>query len=125
MALLLCINAGSSSVKLSLYQCDFNAKPELRVESTISGLTSPLAKLSYESTHGDNNVKGKELPDVKDQESAFIKFLDLLDADEQLKGKEIKFACHRVVHGGSFPKAVVLNKETIHTLEDLTDLAPL
>jgi acetate kinase len=42
-----------------------------------------------------------------------------------MAGRNIRFACHRIVHGGSFPKAVILSPDTIHHLDELSDLAPL
>jgi len=106
MSLVLSINTGSSSVKLSLYSSNFNSTPSLLVNSSISGLTAPPATFSYSSS-----------------------FLNHFTSDEAIKkqphGGTIAFACHRIVHGGTFPKAVVLNSETLRYLDELTDLAPL
>jgi acetate kinase len=55
--------------------------------------------------------------------------LDHLTNDKgltELKDKDdIHFTCHRVVHGGDYPKSQVINKETYHHIEELSDLAPL
>lgn len=136
--LILAINAGSSSVKLSLYSSapppdpEAPADPDLILQSTISKLTSPPAVFSY--THAANpsaskNVESKELPNVESQEDAFKHFLDYLSNDSELKqvnsGEDITFACHRIVHGGDYEKPVVLGDESLSYLQELTDLAPL
>ena len=38
---------------------------------------------------------------------------------------DVTHACHYVVHGGGYPAGHVIDKDTYHHLEDLTDLAPL
>ncbi|KAI5845052.1 acetate kinase [Morchella snyderi] len=137
--LILAINAGSSSVKLSLYSSTppeaerkTGNTPCLILQSSISNLTSPPAVFSY--THTDNsstssNVKSKELPDVKSQDDAFKHFLEYLSKDSDLKqvnsGEDITFACHRIVHGGDYERPVVINEESLNYLKELSDLAPL
>jgi acetate kinase len=116
--IILSINAGSSSVKISVYKTptDDSQVPTQLAEATIEGLTAPPAKLKY--SRGDQNIKGKELDKIETQEDAFRYILDHLTND-------IHFTCHRVVHGGDFPKAQIIDKETYHHIEALSDLAPL
>jgi acetate kinase len=38
---------------------------------------------------------------------------------------DISHACHRVVHGGEYKEQVVIDSDTLHHLEALTELAPL
>ena len=107
---ILAINAGSSSVKVTVYKgSPKDTEPSALATVQVSGLTAPPAKLTYE--RGDEKVKDKELKDVNGQEGAFKYILEHLLNDEglkELKKKEdIEFACHRVVHGGDFPKAHV------------------
>lgn len=134
--LILAINAGSSSVKLSLYSSltqnpNFRV-PKLILESSISNLTSPPAVFKY--THASpssspSNVDPKELPGIKSQEDGFKHFLDYLSSDSELKqvssGRDIDFACHRIVHGGDYEKPILLGQENLDYLKELTDLAPL
>lgn len=134
--LILAINAGSSSVKLSLYSSlipnpDFRA-PKLILESSISNLTSPPAVFKYthaSSSSSSLNVDSKELPGIKSQEDGFKHFLDYLSSDSELKqissGEDIAFACHRIVHGGDYEKPILLGQENLNHLRELTDLAPL
>jgi acetate kinase len=127
--IILSINAGSSSVKISVYKTpqDNSPHPTQLAEAVVEGLTAPPAKLKYE--RGDEKVKGKELENVSTQEDAFRYILDHLKKDQglpELKDLEdIHFTCHRVVHGGDYPRAQIIDKETYHHIEELSDLAPL
>lgn len=134
--LILAINTGSSSVKLSLYSSltsNPNSRvPKLILESSISNLTSPLAVFKYthaSSSSSSSSVDSKELPGIKSQGDGFKYFLDYLSRDSELKqvssGKDIAFACHRIVHGGDYEKPILLGQENLDYLKKLTDLAPL
>lgn len=127
--IILSINAGSSSVKISVFKTpeDGSSDPTQLAEATVEGLTAPPAKLKYE--RGDEKIKGKELENVNSQEDGFRYILDHLTNDTGLpeldKKEDIHFTCHRVVHGGDYPRAQVIDKETYHHIEELSDLAPL
>jgi acetate kinase len=125
--IILSINAGSSSVKISVYKATDSSIPQQLAEASVEGLTAPPAKLKYE--RGDEKIKGKELEGIESQEDAFRYILDHLTKDEGLpelnKKEDIHFTCHRVVHGGDYPSSQVIDKETYHHIEELSDLAPL
>ena len=127
--IILSINAGSSSVKISVYKTpeDGAEVPKQLAEASVDGLTAPPAKLKY--NRGDESIKGKELEGISSQKDAFEYILDHLTKDEglpELNNKEdIHFTCHRVVHGGDYPRSQVIDKETYHHIEELSDLAPL
>ena len=126
--IILSINAGSSSVKVSVYEANGNSDtPSQVAEAQVEGLTAPPSRLKYE--RGDEKVKGEELDGINTQEDAFRYILDYLTKDNdlpQLNQKEdIKFTCHRVVHGGDYPKAQIIDEDTYHHIETLSDLAPL
>lgn len=126
--LILSINAGSSSVKVSVFKgSSKDVEPPQLAEVSISGLTAPPSTLSYK--RGDHKVKDQKVEDVSTQEDAFKYILDHLLNDDglpDLKNKEdIEFACHRVVHGGDFDKPTRIDKETYHHIDELSDLAPL
>lgn len=127
--IILSINAGSSSVKISVYKTpsDNSKVPTQLAEAVIEGLTAPPAKLKY--TRGNEKLKGQELEVISSQEDAFRYILDHLTKDKglpEINNKEdIKFTCHRVVHGGDYPRSQVIDKETYHHIEELSDLAPL
>lgn len=126
--LILAVNSGSSSVKVSVYTLS-SSEPVQIAEAQLDGLTAPPAKLSY--TRGSTTVaKGKEQQqDIKDQGTAFSILLDELVNDSKLiqlaRKEDITHVCHRVVHGGDYEKQQAITKETLHTLEELSSLAPL
>lgn len=131
---ILSINAGSSSVKLSLYKInpkEESPTPKLVVDSSISKLTSPPPIFSYtnhDSTSSDD-IKNQEVKEISSQDDAFKYFLDHLTKDSSIEGissgDDIRFVCHRIVHGGDFSKPVIINDHTYNYMDQLTDLAPL
>jgi acetate kinase len=127
--IILSINAGSSSVKISVYRTttDNSQVPTQLAEAVIEGLTAPPAKLKY--TRGDEKIQGDELENIQTQEDAFRYILKHLTDDEGLSElnhkDDIRFTCHRVVHGGDYPKSQIIDRETYHHIEELSDLAPL
>ena len=128
MAIILAVNAGSSSVKVSVYNTQKAGQPPTQIaEAEIAGLTAPPVSLTYKKGSKQSNDEGLE--DIKGQEDAFEYVLKYLVDDESLheiKTKDdIGYTCHRVVHGGDYPAAHVIDSDTYHHLEDLTDLAPL
>jgi acetate kinase len=132
MKIILSINAGSSSVKISAYTAEQQGKPPSQIaEAQLSGLTSPPAKLKYvrggEVVRKDEKVSDTET--VKTQDDAFRVLLRTLVEDRELgeigRPEDVSIACHRVVHGGGFAEAQLITEDTYHRLEALTDLAPL
>ncbi|PNY25730.1 acetate kinase, partial [Tolypocladium capitatum] len=129
MKVILSINAGSSSVKISVYSADKNAAPRQIADTQVSGLTAPPARLKY-SRSGRSIVEDEAVDgDVRSQGDAFELLLKTLIDDAELrevgsKG-DIAIACHRIVHGGDCDDSKVITKETHHRLEELSDLAPL
>ena len=128
MAIILSINAGSSSVKVSAYETStLSSTPTHLAEADISGLTAPPP--SFTLTADTTHVKNEQISNVDSQESAFEYILDRLQSSGSLpqisdKG-DITHACHRVVHGGDYPDAHIIDENTFHHLQDLTELAPL
>ncbi len=128
MTIILSVNAGSSSVKVSVYETSSPASPPTQLaEASISGLTAPPAAFTYAA--GSTNTKNEQVPHVDSQESAFDHILDRLQSSESLPQvsdkQKITHVCHRVVHGGDYPEAHVIDDTTFHHLQDLTELAPL
>ncbi|KAI2472182.1 acetate kinase [Annulohypoxylon bovei var. microspora] len=127
--IILSINAGSSSVKISAYAARHHESPRQLAEAEISGLTAPPAQLSY--LRGDVQVKSHEELEmgVSDQDEAFKMLLQTFTGDPELPEisakSDISVACHRVVHGGDYKTAKLITPDTYHHLERLTDLAPL
>jgi acetate kinase len=127
--IVLSINAGSSSVKISVYSASQGQEPKELAETQIDGLTAPPPKLKY-TRNGKTIAKGKSIDrKIASQNDAFKCMLDELindpDFKEITKKEDIEIACHRVVHGGNFDRPQVITRDTYHRLEALTDLAPL
>lgn len=123
---ILAINAGSSSVKVSVFSYAGHTQTRI-AEIQVSGLTAPPAKLTYE--RGNVNIKDKPLDNVEGQEGAYEYILHHLISDPDLHElqavDDIEFACHRVVHGGDYDRPTRIDHDTMHQLEALSDLAPL
>lgn len=129
MKIILSINAGSSSVKISVFSAAEGKAPSQIAEAQLSGLTSPPAELKYtrkgETVYKDQRVK----EEVKTQDDAFKVLLKTLVEDPDLaeiaRREDVTIACHRVVHGGDYKTSKLITQDTYHHLEALTDLAPL
>lgn len=127
--LILSINAGSSSVKVSVYSASSStADPEQLAEAQIDGLTAPPPTLKYE--RGEQKVKGQKIEEkISNQKDAFRWILQHLENDEGLpqlrKKDDIGFTCHRVVHGGDYSGPKVVSDDVYTHVEELSDLAPL
>jgi acetate kinase len=127
--IILSINAGSSSVKISIYKATLGQPPLELAETQIDGLTAPPPQLKY--VRGSETIeKDKKLDEkISSQKEAFQYMLDQLINDAKLteigKKEDIAIACHRVVHGGDYDSPKIINQDTYHHLEALTDLAPL
>ncbi|KAG5915525.1 hypothetical protein E4U42_008013 [Claviceps africana] len=132
MKVILAINAGSSSVKISAYTAEQDASPQQIAEAQVSGLTAPPVKLRYsrygKSMTQDEHV-GRDKVGGQDQDAAFSLLLDTLVDDGELREigstRDIRIACHRIVHGGDYADSRIITRSTYHHLERLSDLAPL
>ncbi|KLU87557.1 acetate kinase, partial [Magnaporthiopsis poae ATCC 64411] len=142
MKIILAVNAGSSSVKVSVYEIAVgHAEPKRVAEAQISGLTAPPPKLTYkrggsdgadvtvrkDDSLGDNSISSNSKMGM--QAAAFERILRELFEDEglpQLSSKgDIAVVAHRIVHGGDAERPEHITTETLHKLEKLSDLAPL
>lgn len=127
--IILSINAGSSSVKVSVYTFESQSSSPSPIASvSVAGLTAPPVSLTY--SRGSTSVaKDKKLENISNAQEAFAAILEQLISDpnlSQLKHPDdIAFACHRIVHGGEYDKPTRIDKDTYHHLESLSALAPL
>ncbi|KAF2669817.1 acetate kinase [Microthyrium microscopicum] len=122
--LILAVNAGSSSLKCTLFQNNDSLDRIVSIE--ISGLNSS-DPASVEIRKGSEKEE-KEDKNIKNHDDAFRRVLQLLEKDESVPGiqhAEKIIAAHRIVHGGDFEHDVEINDETYHYLEKLEELAPL
>ncbi|PCH42155.1 acetate kinase [Wolfiporia cocos MD-104 SS10] len=133
--LILAVNAGSSSLKISLFRRrNSDAKPvqpdhvvELLLVSSITQISSSPALFSFSlASHTQGReVKKESVDNINDHASAFSHFLDYLKTEASIERSEIVHVCHRVVHGGDYFEPVIINSESYHHIKILSDLAPL
>jgi acetate kinase len=127
--IILSINAGSSSVKISVYSVLQGWEPMELAEMQIDDLTAPPPKLKY--SRGRKTIIERNEIDmtISTQVDAFKYMLNELISDrnfEEISTKEdILIGCHRVVHGGDFDRPKVITGDTYSQLEAIADLAPL
>ncbi|KAK0501509.1 acetate and butyrate kinase [Armillaria luteobubalina] len=123
--LVLAVNAGSSSLKISLYDPRESTPPRLLLTSTISNITAPPAKFSFNLVSTKPKNAASDVPSITDHASAFSHFLHVLQGEADIDKGDILNVCHRVVHGGDYCDPVIISDETLHHIERLSDLAPL
>ncbi|KAI1797384.1 acetate and butyrate kinase [Ganoderma leucocontextum] len=128
-SLVLATNAGSSSLKISLFKHDGTTPGsshdalQLLLTSTITNIFAPPARFSF--ALAGREAKKESVEGIKDHASAFAHFLDCLKREASIARNQIVHVCHRVVHGGDYLDPVVINEESYHHIERLSDLAPL
>lgn len=134
---LLAINAGSSSVKTSLYLVGQSHGPELVDSVNVSGITSQSPKLSVEyaaagSRGGDGDTatpREESARSVDSHDAAAKLILETLLQDDKVREvqsqEDISVVLHRVVHGGTLSSGKRVTQDTYHHLEAMSDLAPL
>jgi acetate kinase len=128
--IILAINAGSSSVKVSVntFDASSSSPPKAIASISVAGLTAPPVSLTY-SRGTESIAKDKQLDNISNAQDAFAAILEHLTSDPELSElqypDDIAFACHRIVHGGSYAKPTRINSDTYQHLEALSALAPL
>ena len=123
---ILSINAGSSSLKITLFSVKDKSLEKIAA-ADVSGFTAPPAKEKYSRGSYKHTT---ELPkSIQSHNDAFQHILDSFLNDKDLKEvsskDDITYACHRVVHGGNYTRDQLIDTETYHKIEGLEDLAPL
>jgi acetate kinase len=120
----LTINAGSSSLKFSVYRLDEHDRPLLSAKGQVEGIgTSP--HLVAEDAEGQTLVD-RRWPD--DRGSAHAEFFRSIGAwlREHFSGLALLGVGHRVVHGGvDYAAPVRVDPAVLAKLEALCPLAPL
>jgi len=118
-SIILSVNAGSSSLKVSIYGPTVNG-PKRIATVTVSNIET---KPEFESSQTSLSDKERDTSNINNHDSALAHVLNHLF---RLVGKEdITHVCHRVVHGGEYDDRVLITNETLHHLDNLSDLAPL
>ena len=117
---ILCVNAGSSSLKFQVYEM-----PEEKV--LINGY---IEKIGEEDCFWTIKINGekikKERPLKNHTEAAQVLIDELLENKVVESLDEIKGVGHRVLHGGEkYSTSTIITDEVIKDIEDLTKLGPL
>ena len=117
---LLCVNAGSSSLKYQLFEM-----PEEKV--LISGY---IEKIGLEDSFWTTKVNGEKIKGAKylknHSEAVKVMLDELIDHEVVKSLDEIKGVGHRVLHGGEkYSDSVLITDEVIQDIKDLTKLGPL
>ena len=117
---ILSVNAGSSSLKFQLYEM-----PEEKV--LISGLMERIGIENSFYTIKINGEKVKKEAELNNHEEAFETLVKELEANNVVESlDEIKGIGHRIVQGGDyFDRTVVIDKDVLSKIEELSALAPL
>jgi acetate kinase len=134
--IILSVNAGSSSIKYSVYEKNSSDSVQLITSASVSGLTAPPSQFAYAlyeplSTKEIESSKVGDIP-VSNHQEAFNYFIDFLasgngrkEEKQVLDLKRVNVVCHRIVHGGPEPKPLIITEDELHRLDALSDLAPL
>ena len=117
---LLCVNAGSSSLKFQLFEM-----PEEKV--IISGY---IEKIGLEDSFWTTKINGEKIKGakyLKNHTEAVQVLIDELLTHKAVESlDEIKGVGHRVLHGGEkYSDSVLINEEVVQSIRYLTKLGPL
>ena len=119
-ALVLVVNAGSSSLKYSLVDADTGDEP-------ADGLVERIGEPSGAVTHRSDGEEHRDEREVPDHEAALRAALDAFDEHgPSLDDMEVRAVGHRVVHGGArFSSPALVDDELVDAVTSLVPLAPL
>jgi acetate kinase len=121
---ILVLNAGSSSLKFSVFLARAGAAPQLTLRGQIEGiLTKPsfVARDASGATLAESELGAATQPGHQGAAGFLLDWLG-----ERLGGQRLAAAGHRVVHGGrEFSAPVRVNAAVLDALERLVPLAPL
>lgn len=114
------INAGSSSLKFSLFNME---NQELLISGTFERIGVGNSFVTFK-LNGEKIRKDVELKDHKDAVEVLLK--ELVDLGVIKSLDEIDAVGHRLVHGGDvYSSSVIIDDEVLKTVDELSSLAPL
>ena len=116
---ILCVNAGSSSLKFQLYEM-----PE--EISNISGYVEKIgAKDSFYTIKHEGEKTETKKPIKNHTEAVKIMLEELINYGAVKELNEIRGVGHRVLHGGEkYSDSVVITDQVLKDIKDLTKLGP-
>ncbi|MEZ5932208.1 MAG: acetate/propionate family kinase [Alphaproteobacteria bacterium] len=119
---ILVINAGSSSLKFSVFAADDQASPTLLVGGQIEGLGA-VPRFRVSRADGETLIDAP-LTAGEDHAGAVRRINEWIEGD--LGARKIAVIGHRVVHGGTlFREPVIIDDDAMGALRSLIPLAPL
>lgn len=117
---ILCVNAGSSSLKFALYEMP---ECEKKADGTFEKIG--LMGSFYTISKGEEKVvKQASLPTHKEAVEILLK--ELVDLNIVTDINEIEGIGHRIVHGGDkYSESCIVDEKVLNDIKDLSELAPL
>ncbi|MDD5645181.1 MAG: acetate kinase [bacterium] len=120
---ILVINAGSSSLKFSIFDMDEN---RVLAEGIIERIGQDGTTCRYKKSGADEIKETVEGNDYKSALNEMVKFLLHEEYGVVRSKSEIQAIGHRVVHGGEFiSKPVLIDQEIKRVIKNCFELAPL
>ena len=121
---ILVVNAGSSSIKFSLYLSQEGVKPQLNSKGVVEGI-SVAPHFVVKAPTGQVIEERRWPADSEiDHQALFKHMIDWIE--DHLGEVELKAAGHRVVHGGAnYSQPMPVTDHLLDELEALVPLAPL
>ncbi len=117
---LLCLNAGSSSVKFSLYKA-VNGAPELLFGGQIEGL---LTQPRFKSKDAQGNTLNERQWDQPQRRAEAVEII-LEYVKAEAKGYKLAAVGHRVVLGGiEYPHSVIVDDAVLDVLDHYVPIVP-
>src|SRR6201987_698818 len=123
MDAILVVNAGSSSVKFQVFDQRASGAPQRLIKGQFDGIgTRPRLRAAARSGKAliEKKYSPQEIGDVATAIGAASNWL------RETQKIELAAVGHRVVHGGpDYDRPVVINKDVLKRLEQISSLAPL
>lgn len=120
LSALLCLNAGSSSVKFSLYKA-VNGAPELLFGGQIEGL---LTQPRFKSKDAQGNTLNERQWDQPQRRAEAVEII-LEYVKAEAKGYKLAAVGHRVVLGGiEYPHSVIVDDAVLDVLDHYVPIVP-
>jgi acetate kinase len=116
LAEILTINAGSSSIKMALYE--MNERAVLKLSCKIESIENKNTNLTIK----ENNTKNEFKIDATDFYSAILLLIEWLEKQNWFES--IKAIGHRIVHGMHHTKSEIINDNLLHELNSIVDYDP-
>jgi acetate kinase len=120
--LILSVNAGSSSLKVSLFAPTASGGPYHLVTCSVSSIGS--SGTEFKSTLRDVSDEERDTRTVTGHDAALEHILGHLFRTMTSR-EAITHVCHRVVHGGDYQEHILIDEDALHYLEALIELVPL